>query len=91
MLDIFTQIIDFYLYLSKRFSDYSESTLLWESRQTFFFFVNIVFGQKLTKNAKNYQDILTPSIPEIIWVRYVRAIVVSGFFMKSLKKHILKI
>ena len=33
----------------------------------------------------------TPSISEIIWVRNVRAIVVCGFFMKSLKKHILKI
>ena len=30
----------------------------------------------------------TPSISEIIWVRnVVRAIVVCGFFMKSLKKH----
>ena len=34
---------------------------------------------------------ITPSISEIIWVRNVRAIVVCGFFMKSLKKHILKI
>ena len=34
---------------------------------------------------------LTPSIPEIIWVKNVRAIVVCGFLMKSLKKHILKI
>ena len=33
----------------------------------------------------------TPSISEIIWVRNVRAIVVCGFLMKSLKKHILKI
>ena len=33
----------------------------------------------------------TPSIPEIIWVKNVRAIVVCGFLMKSLKKHILKI
>ena len=31
------------------------------------------------------------SIPEIIWVINVRAIVVCGFLMKSLKKHILKI
>ena len=28
----------------------------------------------------------TPSIPEIIWVKNVRAIVVRGFLMKSLKK-----
>ena len=28
----------------------------------------------------------TPSIPEIIWVKNVRAIVVCGFLMKSLKK-----
>ena len=33
----------------------------------------------------------TPSIPEKIWVKNVRAIVVCGFLMKSLKKHILKI
>ena len=33
----------------------------------------------------------TPSIPEIIRVKNVRAIVVCGFLMKSLKKHILKI
>ena len=35
--------------------------------------------------------LLTPSIPEIIWAKNVRAIVVCGFLMKSLKKHILKI
>ena len=29
----------------------------------------------------------TPSIPEIIWVKDVRAIVVCGFLMKSLKKY----
>ena len=29
----------------------------------------------------------TPSISEIIWVRNVRAIVVCGFFMKSLKTY----
>ena len=33
----------------------------------------------------------TPSIPEIIWAKNVRAIVVCEFLMKSLKKHILKI
>ena len=33
----------------------------------------------------------TPSIPELIWVKNVRAIVVCGFLMKFLKKHILKI
>ena len=32
----------------------------------------------------------TPSIPEIIWVRNVRAIVVCRFLLKSLKTHILK-
>ena len=36
-------------------------------------------------------QLLTPSIPEIIWAINVRAIVVCGFLMKSLKKHILKI
>ena len=35
--------------------------------------------------------ICTPSIPEIIWAKNVSAIVVCGFLMKSLKKHILKI
>ena len=34
---------------------------------------------------------VTSSIPEIIWVKYVRAIVVCWFLMMSLKKHILKI
>ena len=34
---------------------------------------------------------LTPPIPEIIWVKNVRAIVVCGFPMKLLKKYILKI
>ena len=33
----------------------------------------------------------TPSIPEIIWVKNVRAFVVCGFLMKSSKKHMLKI
>jgi hypothetical protein len=33
----------------------------------------------------------TPSIPEIIWVKNVRAIVVCGFLMKYSKKHMLKI
>jgi hypothetical protein len=33
----------------------------------------------------------TPFILEIIWVKNVRAIVVCGFLMKSLKKHILKV
>ena len=33
----------------------------------------------------------TPPILEIIWVKNVRAIVVCGFLIKSLKKHILKI
>ena len=33
----------------------------------------------------------TQSIPEIIWIKNVRAIVVCGFLMKSLKNHILKI
>ena len=32
---------------------------------------------------------VTPSIPELIWVKNVRAILVCGFLMKSLKKHIL--
>ena len=31
---------------------------------------------------------VTPSIPEIIWVKNVGAIVVFGFLMKSLKSHI---
>ena len=35
-------------------------------------------------------EYFTPSISEIIWVRNVRAIVVCGFLIKSLKKHILK-
>ena len=30
---------------------------------------------------------ITLSIPEIIWAKNVRAIVVCGFLMKSLKKH----
>ena len=34
---------------------------------------------------------LTHPISEIIWVKNVRAIVVCGFLMKSLKNHILKI
>ena len=43
-------------------------------------------SQQIKINEQN-----TPSIPEIIWVKNVRAIVVCGFLMKSLKKHILKI
>ena len=42
--------------------------------------------QVITDIARCY----TPSIPEIIWVRNVRAIVVCGFLIESLKKHILK-
>ena len=49
---IFTQIIAFYFYLSKRFSDFSCKNLLQKPEQTFFFFVNLVFGQKFTRNAK---------------------------------------
>ena len=33
----------------------------------------------------------TPSIPEIIWVKNLKAIVVCGSLMKSLKNHFLKI
>ena len=44
-----------------------------------------------THNLIQARELNTPSISEIIWVRNVRAIVVCGFFMKSLKKHILKI
>ena len=32
------------------------------------------------------QSLFTPSIPEIIWVKNVRAILVCGFLMKFLKK-----
>ena len=49
---IFTQIIDFCFYLSKRFSDFSLRNLLWKSKQTFFFFENLVFDQMFTRNAK---------------------------------------
>ena len=38
-------------------------------------------------NAAEY----TPPIPEIIWVKNVRAIVVCGFLMKKFKKYVLKI
>ena len=41
---------------------------------------------------KNWRaKVNTPPIAEIIWVKNVRAIVVCGFLMKSLKNHILKI
>ena len=33
-----------------------------------------------------YMISITPSIPEIIWVKNMRAIVVCGYLMKSLKK-----
>ena len=36
-------------------------------------------------------DLPTPPLPEIIWVKNVRAIVVCGFLMNLLKKKILKI
>ena len=39
----------------------------------------------------NKSNFYTPPIPEIIWVYNVRAIVVCGFLIKSLKKYILKI
>ena len=45
-----------------------------------------VRSQKVSKGL-----LYTPSIPEIIWAKNVRAIAVCGFLMKSLKKHILKI
>ena len=35
--------------------------------------------------------LLTPPIPEIVWVKNVRAIVVCGFLKKWLKKYIQKI
>ena len=38
-----------------------------------------------------WQDQDTQSIPEIIWVKNVRAIVICGFLMKYSKKHMLKI
>ena len=51
-----------------------------------------ILGQSESrKTIVCYATLLTPSIPEIIRVKNVRAIVVCGFLMKSLKKHILKI
>ena len=40
---------------------------------------------------KSANEVFTPSIPEMIWVKNVRAIVVYGVLIKFLKKHILKI
>ena len=42
-------------------------------------------GGKYT-STKNLLTLYTPSIPEIIWDKNVRAIVVCGFLMKFLKK-----
>ena len=46
---------------------------------------------KTVHNLTIISMLLTPSIPELIWVKNVRAIVVCGFLMKFLKKHIQKI
>ena len=51
---------------------------------TTYVFRNIVQNRELSPD-------ITPPIAEIIWVKNVRAIVVCGFLMKSLKNHILKI
>ena len=53
--------------------------------------VKFIYSEMATKFCKIFALLFTPSIPEIIWVRNVRAIVVCGFLMKSLKKLILKI
>ena len=54
-------------------------------------FVFMKINQPMTAQLSNIDCLATPSIPEIIWAKNVRAIVVCGFLMKSLKKHILKI
>ena len=46
---------------------------------------------KIRKKHMKTSNYNTPSIPKLIWVKNVRAIVVCGFLMKSLKKPILKI
>ena len=48
-------------------------------------------NKQQTTSKTDDQSRITPSIPELIWVKNVRAIVVCGFLMKSLKKHMLKI
>ena len=45
----------------------------------------------LAANSKVFEVSCAPFIPEIIWVKNVRAVAVCGFLMKSLKNHILKI
>ena len=44
--------------------------------------VNYLFSFQIA----NQNDQYTPPIAEIIWVKNVRAIVVCGFLMKSIKK-----
>ena len=51
------QNIDFHIFLSKRFSDFSQSSCS-RNQNIFFFFVNIVFSQMFTINAKTYLDML---------------------------------
>ena len=48
-------------------------------------------GKQFFQLLVMYEKLFTPSIPELIWVENVRAIVVCGFLMKFLKKHIMKI
>ena len=59
--------------------------------QSVFFNAQNVLCPLLSFHTCFFMHINTPSIPEKIWVKNVRAIVVCGFLMKSLKNHILKI
>ena len=52
---------------------------------------DLIFHVPCKTHLCSYLWCATPSIPEIIWVKNVRAIVVCGFLMKSLKNRILKI
>ena len=64
-----------------------------------FFYAKLFWYLKMFENIRSHVNVdacsmisvYTPSIPEIIWAKNVRAIVVCGLLMKSLKKLILKI
>ena len=56
-----------------------------------FWQIKFVSNLSVSKFSVEIRYFTPSSIPEIIWVKNVRAIVVCGFLMKSLKKQILKI
>ena len=65
---------------SSRFSDVSKFLMILNETSS------ILTSTNQKNNMSHRPTLITPSIPELIWVKKVRAIVVCGFLIKFLKK-----